>query len=108
MVILKKVKASTLMETLVATVIILIIFIISSLILNNVFGNILANDLQPIETKMLELEYEYKNGKLKLPYQEDKGEWLYSLQKISDKKVRLKAENYETNQSITEELYENQ
>lgn len=107
MVILKKVKASTLMETLVATVIILIIFIISSLILNNVFGNLVSNDLQPIKTKMLELEYGYKNGKLQLPYQEDNGEWLYSLQKMNDKKVWLKAENYETGQLLTEELYEN-
>lgn len=96
------------METLVATVIIVIIFMISSLILNNVFGNIVVNDLQPIETRMLELEYEYKNGKLLLPYQEDEGDWLYTLQKINDKKVILKAENYNTDQVRIEELYENQ
>ena len=42
MVVLKKIKASTLMETLVATVLIIVVFMAASMILNNMFLNAMS------------------------------------------------------------------
>jgi hypothetical protein len=64
MVILKKIKASTLMETLVATVLIIIVFIIASMILNNLFFNTIKNNTTQIDAHLNELQYLYINEKL--------------------------------------------
>ena len=79
MVVLKKVKASTLMETLVATVLIVIIFMVSSLILNNIFSNSIKNNTRAIEAQLNELEYLYHNDQLKVPYYTDFKEWSISI-----------------------------
>ena len=61
MVILKKIKASTLMETLVASVLIVVVFMISSMILNNLFSNTIKSNTRAIEAHINELQYLYIN-----------------------------------------------
>ncbi|MBR9914709.1 MAG: hypothetical protein GYB32_07770 [Algicola sp.] len=75
MVILKKIQGSTLMETLIATVLIMVIFIVSSLILNNVFMNTMNENLGNIKAHLNELEYQFINDKLTIPYYDDFQDW---------------------------------
>jgi len=75
MAILKKIKASTLMETLVASVIIVIIFMLASMILNNIFSNSIKNNTKAIETHLNELQYFQLNNQLRLPYSETFKKW---------------------------------
>ncbi|WP_411032222.1 hypothetical protein [Spongiimicrobium sp. 3-5] len=75
MALLKRISASTLMETLVATVLIVIVFMISSLVLNSLFSNSLRQNTNVIDHRLNQLEYEYANGALVLPYYEDMGNW---------------------------------
>jgi len=75
MVVLKKIKASTLMETMVATVLIVVIFMIASMLLNSVFKSTNNRMQQPIIEKMNTLEYQYANELIKLPYYEEWKEW---------------------------------
>lgn len=79
MVVLKKIKASTLMETLIATVLIVVVFMMSSMILNNLFSNVIKNDTRDIDAYMNELQYLYQNGKLEVPFREDYKEWQISV-----------------------------
>lgn len=79
MVVLKKIKASTLMETLIATVLIVVVFMISSMILNNLFSNSIKNNTRNIEAYLNELEYLYKNEKLLLPYHDEFKTWNVSV-----------------------------
>jgi len=75
MVVLKKIKASTLMETMVATVLIVVIFMIASMLLNSVFKSTNNRMQQPIIEKMNTLEYQHANELIKLPYYEEWKEW---------------------------------
>ncbi len=52
MVVLKKIKAFTLMETLVATVLIVIVFMISSMLLNNLFYNSIKDNTIAIDAHL--------------------------------------------------------
>jgi hypothetical protein len=70
MVVLKKIRASTLVETIVASVIIVLIFGIASSVLNNVFKTALQSDKSNIYYEMERLTYLYKNNALKMPYTE--------------------------------------
>ena len=70
MVVLKKMKASTLVETITASVIIIIVFAIASLTLNNVFSSTINNDTNQIENHLYKLEYQYVNNKLLIQYNE--------------------------------------
>lgn len=79
MAVLKKIKASTLMETLVATVLIVILFMVSSMILNNLFSNSIKNNTRAIEAQLNELEYLYHNNQIKLPYDTDYNNWSISV-----------------------------
>ena len=109
MVILKKIKASTLMETLVATVLIVVVFMISSMILNNIFSNSIKSNTREIDTYLNELEYLYKNEKLKLPYYDDFGDWKISIVTIntnSYKSVEFEAQNTITNKAKTKVIIE--
>ncbi len=93
MVVLKKIKASTLMETLVASVLIVLVFMISSMILNNLFSNSVKNDTRAIDTYLSELHYKYINGHIKLPYHDDYTPWQISIveHKSSASEVEFKA-----------------
>ena len=76
MVVLKKLKASTLMETLIATVLIMVIFVVASMILNNLFSNTVKNNTRAITSKLNEVEYLYINDKIVLPYVDDYEDWM--------------------------------
>jgi len=75
MVILKKIKSATLVEVIVASVLIVIIFMIASIVLNNVMLNAFSKNTHPIENRLNELEYEQRNGMVKLPYKEKYKGW---------------------------------
>lgn len=110
MVILKKVKASTLMETLVATVLIVVVFMISSMILNNLFSNSIKNNTRNIDAYLNELEYLYKNEKLIVPYQDEFEDWQISVVTIKENnsnKILFDAINSNSNKSITKKIHEN-
>ncbi|WP_028873151.1 PulJ/GspJ family protein [Psychroserpens burtonensis] len=104
MVVLKKIKASTLMETLVATVLVVIIFMLASMILNNIFSNTIKNNTQAIDTHLTELQYLQKNNKLELPYHKEFGKWQISIleYKENDKNIiEFEAINSSINKTIT-------
>lgn len=110
MVILKKVRASTLMETLVATVLIVVAFMIASMILNNLFSNTIKSNTQEINTYLNELQYFFFNNELQLPYYDDYKTWEVSINKSqyteNKNMVLFKAINKETKQHITRHVFE--
>lgn len=81
MVVLKKVRASTLMETLVATVLIVVVFLLSSMIFNNLFFRSITDNTEEVDTHINELIYLHKNEKIKLPYTEDFKNWELKIYK---------------------------
>ncbi|MBD1261980.1 hypothetical protein HZY62_15360 [Maribacter polysiphoniae] len=104
MVVLRRIKASTLMETLVATVLIVIIFMISSMLLNNLFSNSITGNNQRIKEQLHRLQYEYGHHGIKLPYYQDTGDWQYSITKEKKESVNVvvfQAMNPITQESIT-------
>lgn len=108
MVVLKKIKGSTLMETLVATVLIVVVFMISSMILNNVFSNTINNDQRAINTRLNELMYLASHHKLVIPFQEDFKAWDISIELEKDKSSYLiKAANQKSNRQIEKRIHEN-
>ena len=103
MVVLKKIKASTLMETLVATVLIVIVFMLSSMILNNLFSNSINSNTRAIETHLSELQYLYINEKLILPYQGNYKTWKVSIESFEEnglKNVLFEATDPNTNKTL--------
>ncbi len=84
MVILKKIRSSTLIETLVATVLIVIVFMMVSMILNNLFSNTMNNDTQAIENHLNELQYLNEHKKLQLPYLEEYQNWSITISKYKE------------------------
>lgn len=80
------------METLVATVLIVVIFMMASMILNNLFSNSIKNDTRGVEAFLNELEYQYINNKIEVPYQADFDEW------------QIMVDSYEANNQITIEF----
>ncbi|MCD2260792.1 hypothetical protein [Psychroserpens luteolus] len=104
MVVLKKIKSSTLMETLVATVLIVIIFMMSSMILNTIFSNTIKNNTRAIDSHLNELQYLQNNDKLELPYQEVFGKWQIMVTEFAQNnstRVEFEAINSDTNKTIT-------
>lgn len=75
MVVLKKIRAATLVEVLTASVLIIVVFMIASLSFNNVFNNQLKGDQSSIDNKAKELEYLLIHKKIKTPYIEDFDGW---------------------------------
>lgn len=109
MVILKKIKGSTLMETLVATVLIVIIFMLASMIMNNLFSNAIKSNTRVIDTYISELKYLHVNDELELPYQTDFKDWsieVYSVKNGEESNTFLEAFNTKTKQTITKQLFE--
>jgi len=81
-VLIRKIKASTLMETLVATVLIVIVFMVSSTVLNNLFaGSISQNDNQARQ-ELLQLQYKYEHGLLELPYVDKIDTWEIAVNEV--------------------------
>lgn len=109
MVILKKIKASTLIETLVATVLIVIIFMISSMILNNLFSNSIKNSTTDIDAQLSELRYLYENDKLIIPYNDNFKDWQILVDSYKDNNITIvefEATNTKTSKTILKELIE--
>ncbi|CAG2532849.1 hypothetical protein MAR621_03043 [Maribacter dokdonensis] len=106
MVVLKKIRASSLMETLVATVLIVIIFMISSMVLNNIISGNIRQNTEKIEERMNRLEYEFKNRAIALPYQEDFETWHISMLEDSRKPglIVLEAINTKTNVAFSKSI----
>ncbi len=104
MALLKKIKASTLMETLVATVLIVVIFMVSTMVLNNLLlGNIRQNT-EIAQERLHVLEYQYKNNGLTIPYYEDFESWQISISKDENNGlsiITLEAENPRTKKTVT-------
>ncbi len=84
MVVLKKIKAATLVETLVASAILVIIFLIASLSINNVFKNTVANNDFELNNRIKEITYQAKNKKVNIPYLEETQRWKITLEHIGD------------------------
>ncbi len=104
MVILKKLKASTLMETLVATVLIVVIFMVASFAMNNLFGLAIKKNTKAVKTQLTQLEYLYRNNQLQLPYTASKNDWIYTIEKIKTHEkslIEFEASNPKTNQKLT-------
>lgn len=103
MVVLKKIKASTLVETITASVIIIIVFSIASLTLSNVFVATINNDTNQLENHLYKLEYQYINNKLSVPYNETYENWELSVFKVEENNynwILFKAENRTTKKKV--------
>lgn len=87
MVILKKVRSSTLVETMVASVIIVIVFLIASLSLNNIFRGTINSDDSALRNRINELTYFVNNEKIKIPFYEDTPLWDISIETQEGKNV---------------------
>ncbi|MHA7057054.1 hypothetical protein ACWGOQ_0007535 [Aquimarina sp. M1] len=87
MVILKKIRAATLIETLTASVLIIIVFMIASLSFNNIFTNHLKRDQSAIENRIKELKYHIIHDNLTLPYTEDFGLWEIEIITRNNKNI---------------------
>ena len=110
MAVLKKAKASTLMETLVATVLIVVVFMIASMILNNLFSNSAKSNTRAIDAHLNELQYLYLNDKLKLPYHDDFKTWGISVKSIKENdknNIIFYALNTKTKKTIETKIIEN-
>ncbi|GGI57736.1 hypothetical protein [Winogradskyella haliclonae] len=108
MAILKKIKAATLMETLVATVLIVVVFVMASLILNNTFSNLIRSKKHQVHNYIYELEYQYLNNKMSLPYSTEYNKWdisIYSDANISGE-IKIIAINKDTKKQIEKTIYD--
>ena len=85
MVILKKLKASSLNEVLVATTIIVVVFGIAMAILSNLLRNISLRNTYEQNTVLNELMYQYQNERLKVPYTISDGK--YKVDVVQEKKL---------------------
>lgn len=109
MAVLKKIKASTLMETLVATVLIVVVFMIAGMILNNLFSNTVKNNTRAIDAHLNELQYLYLHDKLEVPYEARFEEWQVSVvknQKDGMRYLEFRGKHQHFNKIIIKELNE--
>lgn len=104
MVVLKKIKAATLMETLVSTVIIVLVFMISSFLLNSLFNNTVKYNTDAVQTHISELMYLSEHNKLEIPYNDEFENWYISIVK-ENKKLIFEASHKETKKTIRVERY---
>lgn len=109
MVVLKKIKASTLVETLTATVLIVVVFMLASMILNQLFANKIKNDTSIIDNYLNELEYYYLTDKISYPFQDEYLKWDIIIEKISTEtsfQYKLIAVNSELGKRRARQLHE--
>ena len=91
------------METLVATVLIVVIFMLSSMILNNMFSNTIKNNTSEVETYLNELEYQYQNNNIELPYQDEFSKWQITIESVKEnnqQNIEFEATNKELGKTI--------
>lgn len=104
MVVLKKIKASSLIETITASVIIVIIFSMSLFILQRVFENKINNDTSVIINHIHQLEYRLKNNDISIPYQETFENWEITIQPVEENMtpwIVCKAAHIKTKKIVT-------
>ncbi|MDL5514849.1 hypothetical protein QSE00_23770 [Arenibacter sp. M-2] len=107
MVVLKRIRASTLMETLVATVLIIIIFMVASMLLNNMFANSINARNQDALEHLNRLKYKYEGHYLKLPYYGELGVWEITVTKRAVggiNTVEFRAENQQTHKLMVQNI----
>ncbi|TDQ21837.1 hypothetical protein [Tenacibaculum caenipelagi] len=80
MVILKKIKASSLNEVIVATIVIVVVFGIAIASLSNIMQNIVNRKEKPLQNKLNEVIYQYHHNIIKIPYRvKEEGFLIYVL-----------------------------
>ena len=105
MVILKKIKSATLIETLITTILIVVVFLIASMIINNIFFNTFHQKKELVMNRLDELEYEYINKSIELPFSEEIENWNIEIIKLNQSDVvEFKAQNKITNKEIIRKL----
>ena len=105
MVILKKIKAATLVEILVASAIILIVFSISSLSLNNIFKGVVTQPNGNLHNRIKELNYFIEHDKITIPFYEENELWDISIEK-KEKTVFINALHKASQKETQMVLYE--
>lgn len=101
---LKKIKSATLMEALVATVLIVVIFIVSSLVINNLLLNGFNQNTTEIENRLNQLEYEYQNNKIQLPFNESFENWNIKIFKEQEITTGLVIVTFEAHKNLSEKI----
>ncbi|MDC7996889.1 hypothetical protein [Gilvibacter sediminis] len=101
MVILKKIRAATLMETLTAVLIVVVVFSIASASLQNIYGAEVKNNDDLFRNRLKELAYLAKNNKLSYPFLEDTTAWNIYLEKNEDE-IKLTAQWKKGRSTITQ------
>lgn len=84
MVVLKKIKSSSLTEVLIATTIILVVFGIATITINNLLTSFYYQNSDAIVAKLTELQYKYKNNQILIPYKNDYKGWKINIYKSSE------------------------
>lgn len=109
MALLKKIKGSTLMETLVATTIIVIIFMLASIIMNNLFSRRVKYNTSEVEAYLNELQYQYQNDLLVLPYDDTYKHWDIEIEKLTENnqsKITIEAVNKNIKKTLSKSFYD--
>ena len=107
MALLKRIQASTLMETLVSTVLIVIVFMVASMVLNSLFAGSIAQNDDPVQQELLQLQYRYTHGKLEMPYYDELGSWEIVVTQTDGDATRtasFEATHSTTDKKITVEI----
>jgi len=104
--VLKKIKASSLIETLVATVLIIVIFMIASLTLNNILAGSIRKETGRINTHLNELYYNYLHNQVEIPYYDSFEDWKVSIDTDKDDEgiLYMEALHTETNKSLERQI----
>ncbi|MEX0274882.1 MAG: hypothetical protein AB3N16_10935 [Flavobacteriaceae bacterium] len=108
MAVLKRIKASTLMETMVATVLIVVIFGVCSMVLNNMLKARAMNDTTPLRERLHELEYLHMSQQLQLPHHEELGKWeitLIPMERNGQGPLAVRALLKDSDHIVTQYLY---
>lgn len=99
MVILRKLKASSLIETLTASVIIVLVFMVASFSFNNVFLNTIKSNTTALDSRLEEIKYLTENENLALPFYEEKQYWIITGEKKPEV-VYFKISNLRNNRNF--------
>lgn len=111
MVVLKKVKASSLNEVLVATIIIVVVFGIAMGILSNLLKNISVRDTYNQNSVVNELMYQYQSKKLKVPYYFNDGKYDIAVVKEENTGIdwiSFEVRSKRTNKTLSKKLISNE
>lgn len=104
MVVLKKIKASSLIETIIASVIIVIVFSMAILILHSVFKHKISNNTSSLHNHIYELEYRIQHKNIVIPYQETFEDWEITIHEVQENLtpwIVCKAEHLKTKKIVT-------